>query len=220
VVNRHHSRLPCTEWVREIGKRLRWVQLVEQGKSCAQVCLQCGISRPTLRKWVERYRAAGPDGLVSKRRRPHRSPASKVSEQERAWIAEFRQRGLGSRRIQSELKRTYDLELSRPTIEKVFQTLQPRPRLVRTFRRRAQSGTQGKSRRAGANGYLQDCAGPLSIHGIDDCTRIRVPALYKRRSAANSLLFLEKVIEEFPFPIQRTQTNRRRNSLPMLSRRS
>ena len=45
---------------------------------------------------------------------------------------------------------------------------------------------------------------------IDDCTRIRVLALYKRRSAGNSLLFLEKVIEEFPFPIQRIQTDRGR----------
>jgi hypothetical protein len=54
-----------------------------------------------------------------------------------------------------------------------------------------------------APGLYQDTA-------IDDCTRIRVLALYKRRSAANSLLFLEKVIEEFPFPIQRIQTDRGR----------
>jgi hypothetical protein len=33
-------------------------------------------------------------------------------------------------------------------------------------------------------------------------------ALYKRRSADNSLLFLEKVIEKFPFPIQRIQPDR------------
>jgi transposase-like protein len=38
---------------------------------------------------------------------------------------------------------------------------------------------------------------------IDDCTRVRVLALYPRRSAANSLLFLEKAIEEIQFPIQR-----------------
>ena len=195
----------------EIGKRLRWVQLVEQGKSCTQVCLQCGISRPTLRKWVERYRAAGPDGLVSKSRRPHRSPASKVSEQERAWIAELRKRGLGSRRIQSELKRNYDLELSRPTIEKVFQSLEPRPRLVRTFRRK------GAKRYAkeipGERVQMDTCKiapGLYQYTAIDDCTRIRVLVLYKRRSAANSLLFLEKIIEEFPFPIQRIQTDRGR----------
>ena len=43
---------------------------------------------------------------------------------------------------------------------------------------------------------------------IDDCTRVRVLALYSRRSAANSLLFLEKVLEEMQFPIQRIQTDR------------
>jgi transposase InsO family protein len=148
---------------------------------------------------------------VSKSRRPHRSPASKVSEQERAWIAELRKRGLGSRRIQSELKRNYDLELSRPTIEKVFQSLEPRPRLVRTFRRK------GRKRYAkeipGERVQMDTCKiapGLYQYTAIDDCTRIRVLALYKRRSAANSLLFLEKVIEEFPFPIQRIQTDRGR----------
>lgn len=45
---------------------------------------------------------------------------------------------------------------------------------------------------------------------IDDCTRTRVLALYSRRAAANSLPFLEKVVEEMPFPIQRIQTDRGR----------
>ena len=43
---------------------------------------------------------------------------------------------------------------------------------------------------------------------VDDCTRYRVLGLYKSRSAANTLLFLDKVIEEAPFPIQRIQTDR------------
>ncbi|HSU31503.1 MAG TPA: IS481 family transposase [Bryobacteraceae bacterium] len=195
----------------EIGKRLRWVQLAEQGKSCAQVCLQCGISRPTLRKWVARYRAAGPDGLQSQSRRPHRSPARKVSEQERAWIAEFRQRGLGSRRIQSELKRNYDLELSRPTLEKVFRSLEPRPRLARKMKRKHLNRYAKEI--PGERVQMDTCKiapGLYQYTAIDDCTRIRVLALYKRRSAANSLLFLEKVVEEFPFPIQRIQTDRGR----------
>src|SRR3954453_14911379 len=195
----------------EIGKRLRWVQSVEQGKSCGQVCLQCGISRPTLRKWVERYRAAGPDGLLSKSRRPHRWPASKVSEHERAWIAELRQRGLGSRRIQSELKRNYDLELSRPTLEKVFRSLEPRPRLARKMTRKHLKRYAKEI--PGERVQMDTCKiapGLYQYTAIDDCTRIRVLAVYKRRSAANWLLFLEKVIEEFPFPIQRIQTDRAR----------
>jgi transposase InsO family protein len=36
----------------------------------------------------------------------------------------------------------------------------------------------------------------------------RVLRLYKRRTAANTLDFVEAVIEEIPFPIQRFQTDR------------
>ena len=45
---------------------------------------------------------------------------------------------------------------------------------------------------------------------VDDCTRIRVLALYPRRSASNTLTFLEKVFEELPFPVQCIQTDRGR----------
>ena len=195
----------------EIEKRLRWVQLAEQGRSCTQVCLQCGISQPTLRKWVERYRTGGLDGLLSKSKRPHRSPTQKVFRQERAWITELRQRGLGSRRIQSELKRSYDVELSRPTIEKVFRSLEPRARLLRKVARKHRKRYAKEI--PGERVQMDTCKiapGLYQYTAIDDCTRIRVLALYKRRSAANSLLFLEKVIEEFPFPIQRIQTDRGR----------
>jgi len=43
---------------------------------------------------------------------------------------------------------------------------------------------------------------------IDDCTRYRVLAVYPRRTAANTLLFIDKTVEETPFPIQRIQTDR------------
>jgi transposase InsO family protein len=45
---------------------------------------------------------------------------------------------------------------------------------------------------------------------VDDCTRYRVLAVFKRRTAANTLQFLEQVVEEMPFPIQRIQTDRGR----------
>lgn len=43
---------------------------------------------------------------------------------------------------------------------------------------------------------------------IDDCTRFKVMALYPKRTAENTLRFLEKILEEMPFPIQRIQTDR------------
>lgn len=43
---------------------------------------------------------------------------------------------------------------------------------------------------------------------IDDCSRYRVLRCYSRRTAANTVDFIECVVEEMPFPIQRIQTDR------------
>ena len=43
---------------------------------------------------------------------------------------------------------------------------------------------------------------------IDDCKRYRVLQIYKTRNAENTLDFLDQVIEEMPFPVQRIQTDR------------
>lgn len=43
---------------------------------------------------------------------------------------------------------------------------------------------------------------------VDDCTRCRVLKIYKRRTASNTLNFIDAVIEEVGFPIQRFQTDR------------
>lgn len=42
---------------------------------------------------------------------------------------------------------------------------------------------------------------------MDDCTRFLVVALSPRRTAAHTLEFLDHVIEQVPFPIQRLQTD-------------
>lgn len=51
-------------------------------------------------------------------------------------------------------------------------------------------------------------AGVYQYTAVDDCSRFRVLGVYRRRTAANSLNFLERVVEEMPFPIQRVQTDR------------
>lgn len=195
----------------DVRKRLRWVQLFEELKNCTQVCLKCGISRPTLRKWVQRYREQGLAGLAEESRRPDASPAARISDAERQWIAELRARGLGSRRIQNELKRTHDFDVSRPTIEKVLKTMNPRLHLVRPL---ARKGSKRYAKEIpGERVQIDTCKiapGIYQYTAVDDCTRIRVLALFKRRTAANSLQFLELAIEEFPFPMQRIQTDRGR----------
>jgi transposase InsO family protein len=53
-------------------------------------------------------------------------------------------------------------------------------------------------------------AGLYHYAAIDDCTRYRVMGLYPRRTGPQTIAFLERVIEEMPFAIQRIQTDRGR----------
>jgi len=63
----------------EIKKRLTWIKLYEETDyDAGLVCRRCGITRPTLRKWLRRYQELGEDGLASQSRRPTHSPKQKV----------------------------------------------------------------------------------------------------------------------------------------------
>src|SRR5215469_8286709 len=115
----------------EIQRRLRWVELFLKVKNYSVVCLRCGISRPTLRKWVRRFQESGLDGLKGESKRPKSSPATKLSDRHREWIRELRTRGLGSRRIQNELNRIHNFEVSRATIDKALRAIEAKPLLRR-----------------------------------------------------------------------------------------
>ncbi len=54
----------------KIKMRLGWVQMYQQTQNAGLVCRRCGISRPTLRKWVRRYEALGLEELVDQSHRP------------------------------------------------------------------------------------------------------------------------------------------------------
>jgi len=117
----------------EVKTRLRWVKLYEETHDAELVCRRCGVSRPTLEKWLRRYRKFGEEGLKSLSHRPGVFPKRKVTAQHEQWILELRKRRLGTRRIQNELKREYDCSLSRETIHKVLTKNNVKP-LVTTRR--------------------------------------------------------------------------------------
>jgi transposase-like protein len=186
----------------EIKRRLAWIKLYEQTGDAGLVCRKCGISRPTLRLWWRCYQEAGQEGLASLSRKPHISPAQKVQEEQEQWIAQLRQRRIGARRIQNELRRGHDCSLSLATIHKVL-TRQGHPSL-RVNRRPRHPKHRYERAVPGERVQVDTCKiapGLYQYTAIDDCTRWRVLALYSRRSGTNSLLFLEHLMEEMPFPI-------------------
>lgn len=193
----------------KIKARLEWVKLYQETKNAGFVCRRCGISRPTLRKWWRRFQKVGETGLIELSRRPHHSPNRKVLDREIGWISALRKRRLGSRRIQNELLRNYAFSISRATLCKILRQLNVEPlkksRILRKHRHRYERPIPGE------RVQIDTCKiapGLYQYTAVDDCTRIRCLALFDRRTAANSLLFLEQIIEEMPFPIQRIQSDR------------
>lgn len=194
---------------REIRQRLKWIKLYEETKNAGLVCRRCGISRPTLRKWLSRYKEQGLEGLQEVSRRPHSSPNTKINDQVEEWILGLRnERKLGARRIQNELLREHHFELSLASIYKVLTKYEVKP-LV--FQRKKKDFIRYERPTLGDRVQMDTCKiapGIYQYTAIDDCSRYRVLDVFKRRTAANTLSFIDKVIEEMPFPIQRIQTDR------------
>jgi len=197
---------------RDQRARLGWIKLYKEHQDAGFVCRRCGISRPTLRKWLGRYQDSGIDGLKDRSKRPHSFPAAKVTPDIEAQILALRtQRKLGAKRLSSELLRLHDISLSLPTIQKVLNRnsqdkLPSRPKWRKHPKRYSRSIP-------GDRVQIDVCKIAPSLYhycAIDDCSRYRVLGLYPRRTAANTILFLERVVEEMPFPVQRIQTDRGR----------
>jgi transposase InsO family protein len=190
--------------------KLGWVRLYEEVGNAGVVCRRCGISRPTLRKWWRRYPAEGEDGLQDRSRRPHHSPNRKVFTAETEQILGLRrERRLGVKRLRIELIREHGLKLALDTVHKVLVRHDERYLRRRPLRR---NGTRRYNRPIpGDRVQLDVCKigpGLYQYTAVDDCSRFQVLGLYPRRTATNTLAFLEQVLEEMPFPVQRIQTDR------------
>jgi transposase InsO family protein len=122
-----------------------------------------------------------------------------------------RSRQLGIKRLRNELIRLHDVHLGLATIHKVLRRHDQSRLAKRRWRRRV---PQRYSRPIPGDSVQMDvCKSASGLYhyvAIDDCTRYRVLGLYPRRSAAHTIAFLERVVEEMPFPIQRIQTDRGR----------
>jgi transposase InsO family protein len=115
---------------------------------------------------------------------------------------------LGARRIQHELERLHDIHLSLETIHKVLKQYDVAP-------------LKRKKKYSAKNTYQKDIPGErvqldtmkirpgvFQYTAIDDCSRFLVAELYPKRTAANTLRFLELILDAFVVSIQVIQTDR------------
>ena len=190
--------------------RLRWVKHYEHSQNAALSCRRCGISKATLLKWWRRYQLQGEVGLRSQSRRPHKLRERKVTPEHEILVLDMRRRRhLGPKGLQRELLRLHQLRFSTRTIWKILHchgvsVLKPSQRR-RGFKRYTRPVP-------GDRVQIDTCKVGKRLYqftAIDDCTRMRVLALYSSRSAVNAAHFVENyLLAQFPFPIQRIQSDR------------
>lgn len=89
----------------EINTRLNWINIYLELYNAGVVCRKCGISRPTVRKWFNRYKELGVEGLNEHSRRPKKIKTKVTSEDEQRIIDLRDNRKLGHRSIAREMKR-------------------------------------------------------------------------------------------------------------------
>jgi transposase InsO family protein len=126
-----------------------------------------------------------------------------------AAILELRKtRNIGVRRIQIELGFTQETWLSRTIIQRALDHAAVKP----LKRARRPDKPKRYNRPAPGDRVQMDTMkvrpGVYQYTAVDDCSRFRVLGLYPRRNSLHTVAFLERVIEEMPFPIERIQTDR------------
>jgi transposase InsO family protein len=131
-----------------------------------------------------------------------------LTDTDRSAILDLRGRGNGARRIQTELYLHSDRRLALATIHKVLVAAKVKP-LVKP---RRPAVPKRYSRPIPGDRVQMDtmkiAPGVYQYTAVDDCSRWRVLGVYPRRNGRNTLLFLDRVLEEMPFAIQRIQTDR------------
>ncbi len=115
----------------------RCVRLVESGMSVSEVARLLDMTRPTVYKWLARYRAQGVEGLVERSRRPHFSP-SQLSPRAVQQILRLRQKErLGPWHIAQRLHLSTS-SVYRTLCRHGLQHLRPKqPRVIHRYERAA-----------------------------------------------------------------------------------
>ena len=190
--------------------RLLWVKMYQQNGDAGLTCRRCGISRPTLRKWTSRYQEAGLEGLKSQsRRRKIPQVTTMTPEHEHILLEMRRTRHLGPKGLQRELRRLHGCSYSTATIWKLL--FRHGVSVLRQSRKPKKPKRYNRPV-PGDRVQLDTCKIGKKLYqftAIDDCTRLRVLGLYHARDSKSAIHFLqERMLAEFPFPIQRVQTDR------------
>lgn len=188
--------------------RADWIKVYQQLGSISKAARRCGIARSTLQRWIRRLPE---EGLADRSRRPHWLARQKWDDEVVNLILDIRDtHRYGKIRICSHLLHHHQIKISPSTVARVLEKYNMK--LLKRYRKKKGFKRYSKDL-PGERVQMDVCKIDTGIYqytAIDDCSRFRVLYTYSRRTAKNSAHFLERVVEQMPFPVQRVQTDRGR----------
>jgi len=191
---------------RKSKARQEWVRTYEKTGSVSIAARKCDIARSTLYRWLKRYQE---EGFSDRSRRPHKYANQKFDNEIENLILDIRDKlNYGKLRISSYLFHNHQLSMSPSTVRRILKKYAI-PRVKRFMN--PNYPIRYPKEIPGESVQIDVCKITTGIYqytAIDDCSRFRVMYTYSRRTAKNSINFLERLLEQMPFPIQRIQTDR------------
>ena len=193
---------------RKIIARKLWIKTFEELGSVSKAARRCGIPRSTLYRWIHRYKNRDENCLKDKSKKPIKLAKQKVTPEIVNMVLNLRNKNdFGPQRISTALLREHQIQLSPPTIWRVLKNLNAKP----LKRYRGKKNIIRYSRPIPGDRVQIDvtkiCSKCYQFTAVDDCTRLRVLRIYSSKHATNTVLFLGEILDHFPFPIQRIQTD-------------
>lgn len=179
----------------------------------SEACARRGVGRTFYHKWWRRFKNSNfkLKSLEEKSRKPKKSPR-KLSYHFERKILEMNSKGYGARMIQALFKRQ-NKKISTSTIchilNKRKKIKKSKKKLLKGHRRRYELPIPGQRVQIDVKYVPNLIRGQRAycFSAVDECTRIKFSYCYLSLSEYNSFDFLEKMKEDFPFPINTIQTD-------------
>lgn len=193
---------------RKVRARENWLNTYQDLGSITKASKKLGISRSTIYRWIYRYNQEGKSGLSDKSRRPKKLANQKVDlNLEEEILLVRKKRNWGPQRISTFFFRKKRIKVSPMTIWRVLSMHNVKPVLKRRKKndyKRYDKSIPGERIQMDVT-KLRPKA--YQFTAIDDCTRLKVIRVYPNKRADSAVDFLGEVLDSFPFPIQRVQTD-------------
>lgn len=193
---------------RKIRTRQNWIKVYEQLGSISKTANKCGIARSTLYRWLNRYQK---EGFNDRSRKPNRLARLSIDDETVNLVLQIRAlHHFGKLRIASHLLFHHQIKISPSSVGRILKKYHSER--LKIYRKTLYPIRYAKDI-PGERVQVDVCKIDTGIYqytAIDDCSRFRVLHIFKRRTAQNSISFLDKMIDQMPFPVQCVQTDRGR----------